>query len=66
MKLARLLQSARFCIVCLGRDTQNLPLNEPNQTLNTVYNIVVRSPEIVAYRQKVQVGAWSYYYGSRL
>lgn len=57
MKLACQLQNAEFCIVCLGRDTLNLPLNQANQTLNTVYNIVVRSPDIVAYRQKVQVGA---------
>ena len=56
MKLACQLQNAEFCIVCLGRDTLHLPLNQANQTLNTVYNIVVRSPDIVAYRQKVQVG----------
>ena len=54
-----LLQSAEFCIVCLGRDTLLLPQNSANQTLNTVYNIVIHAPDIVAYRLKVQVGAFT-------
>lgn len=52
-----LLQNAQFCILCVGRDTLNLPQGTTNSTLNTVYNVVVRSPDIVAYRQKVQVSA---------
>ena len=50
-------QNSEFCIVCLGRDTLNLPVGATTQALDTVYNIVVRAPDIVAYRQKVQVGA---------
>ena len=50
-------QKSEFCIVCLGRDTLNLPVGAATQALDTVYNIVVRAPDIVAYRQKVQVGA---------
>jgi hypothetical protein len=34
-------QNARFCVLCLGRDT--LPING---TLNTVFNVVVRSPDL--------------------
>ena len=49
-------QDSQFCIVCLGRDTLNLPVGATTQVLDTVYNIVVRAPDIVAYRQKVQVG----------
>ncbi|CAL5228421.1 g11554 [Coccomyxa viridis] len=48
------IQNAQFCIVCLGRDTLLLPQNSANQTLNTVYNIVIHAPDIVAYRLKVQ------------
>ena len=50
-------QNAQFCIVCLGRDTLQLPTTAApaNQTLNTVYNIVIHAPDIVAYRLKVQV-----------
>ena len=50
-------QKSEFCIVCLGRDTLNLPVGATTQALDTVYNAVVRAPDIVAYRQKVQVGA---------
>ena len=50
-------QKSEFCIVCLGRDTLNLPVGAATQALDTVYNIVVRAPDIVAYRQKVQVSA---------
>ena len=57
-------QSAEFCIVCIGRDTLQLPQNVPaaNQTLNTVYNIVIHAPDIVAYRLKVQVRASTTYH----
>ena len=50
-------QKSEFCIVCLGRDTLNLPVGAATQALDTVYNAVVRAPDIVAYRQKVQVSA---------
>jgi hypothetical protein len=39
--LVPVLQSARFCVVCLGRDT--LPING---ALNTVFNVVVRSDDL--------------------
>ncbi|EIE18539.1 hypothetical protein COCSUDRAFT_68254 [Coccomyxa subellipsoidea C-169] len=39
---------ARFCVVCLGRDT--LPVNG---TLNTVFNVVVRSPDLAAVRTQI-------------
>ena len=45
------LQSAEFCIVCLGRDTLQLPTTATSpaqQALNTVYNIVIHAPDIVA------------------
>ncbi|CAK0785937.1 hypothetical protein CVIRNUC_009150 [Coccomyxa viridis] len=48
------IQKSEFCIVCLGRDTLNLPVGAATQALDTVYNAVVRAPDIVAYRQKVQ------------
>ena len=62
--ISMLSQNAQFCIVCLGRDTLLLPQNSANQTLNTVYNIVIHAPDIVAYRLKVQVGTCTAHLGA--